>query len=138
MLGLQTGYRISPKLTAGLGVVYAAGFSDKYQYYVKGQGLYGGRAYFDFFIAKGFFAHAEFETVNVRATALPLPQNEVPLQRVNGSYFGLGKRFKITRNIKGNILGLYRVDYSNELQVNKVSLRVGFDYVFRKAKLKLK
>jgi len=139
LTGLQLGYRISPRLTGGVGFLSVIGFTDKYKYYVKSQDVFGSRGYFDMMIAKGFLAHAEFEALRLSPVSTTVQKNEVGKVNLYASYVGLGKRFKITRNIKGNVLGLYRIDYNGSLpSISKVSVRVGFDYVFRKPKIKLK
>jgi hypothetical protein len=135
--GLQAGYRVSPKFTAGIGGVYRVGFSDDFDGYVKGLQTYGGRVYAELAIAKGVFAHGEFEMLKVNPairTNTVDPVND----RVSGSYFGLGKRFKLSRTIRGNIQGLYRVEYNGELpDVNTITARFGIEYFYRKPKKKL-
>jgi hypothetical protein len=71
--------------------------------------------------------------------ALTIPAAAEPIEdRAYASYFGLGKRFNITRNLRGSILGLYRLEYEGELPgVNKISARFGMEYVFRRARKKL-
>jgi hypothetical protein len=136
-LALQTGYRVTPSLTAGVGVLYRVGFSEDFDLFVHGLKTYGGRIYVDFTVAKGLFVHGEFEALKVNP-ALAATAPEPISDRVYGSYFGLGKRFNITRNLRGQIQGLYRVEYTGELpDVNKVSARFGVEYVFRRARKKL-
>lgn len=136
-LGLQAGYRISSKFTAGIGGVYRAGFSDEFDNYVKGLRTYGGRVYAELAIAKGVFAHGEFEMLKVDA-AIQTNASEPTGNRINGSYFGLGKRFRLSRTFRGSIQGLYRVEYNGELpDVNALTARFGLEYTFRKKKKKL-
>jgi hypothetical protein len=137
-LAAQTGYRVSPRLTAGVGFVYRLGFDKDFDSFVSGLKTYGGRVYLDFVVKKGVFAHGELEGLKVDP-ALTIPAAAEPIEdRAYASYFGLGKRFNITRNLRGSILGLYRLEYEGELPgVNKISARFGMEYVFRRARKKL-
>lgn len=137
-LALQTGYRVSPRLTAGVGFLYRFGFDKDFDSFVRGLKTYGGRGYLDFAVKKGIFAHGEFEALKVDP-ALAAPGAAEPIgDRAYASYFGLGKRFNVTRNLRGSILGLYRLEYEGELPgVNKISARFGVEYVFRRARKKL-
>jgi hypothetical protein len=135
--GLQAGYRVSPKFTAGIGGVYRVGFSEDFDNYVKGLRTYGGRIYAELAIAKGVFAHGEFEMLKVNPAIQQATVDPVS-DRVNGGYFGLGKRFKLSRTIRGSVQGLYRVEYNGELpDVNAITARFGVEYTFRKKKKKL-
>jgi hypothetical protein len=136
-ISLQTGYRFTPRLTAGIGAVYRVGFDKKFDSFVKGMKTFGGRVYMDILVVKGMFLHGEFEALKQDAS-YNLHTNESISPRVYESNFGLGKRFNITRSIRGNIMAIYRVEYKGELPAaNKINVRMGIDYVFRRAKKKL-
>jgi len=136
-VSLQVGYRVTPHLTAGIGGIYRLGFNKHFDYFVKGLQTFGGRAYTDLTISKGLFAHGEFEVLKLHPS-ITTNTREPLSKHVYESYFGLGKRFNITRNIRGNVLGLYRVEYSGKLPAaSKVSARFGVEYVFRRPKKKL-
>jgi hypothetical protein len=137
-LALQTGYRVSPRLTAGVGFLYRFGIDKDFDAFVRGLKTYGGRGYMDFAVKNGIFAHGEFEGLRVDP-ALAAPGAAEPIKdRAFASYFGLGKRFNVTRNLRGSVLGLYRLEYEGELPgVNKISARFGLEYVFRRARKRL-
>jgi len=136
-VSLQVGYRFTPHLTAGIGGIYRLGFDKHFEYFVKGLQTFGGRVYTDLSISRGLFLHSEFEALKLHPS-VSTNTHESLSKRVYESYFGLGKRFNITRNIRGNVLGLYRVEYSGKLPAaNKVSVRFGIEYVFRRPKKKL-
>lgn len=136
-VSLQVGYRITPHLTTGLGGIYRLGFDKHFDYFVQGLQTFGGRVYADLAITKGLFAHSEFEAMKLHPS-ITTNTREPLSKRVYESYFGLGKRFNITRNVRGNVLGLYRVEYSGKLPAaSKVSVRFGVEYVFRRPKKKL-
>ncbi len=136
-ISLQTGYRFTPRLTAGICAVYRVGFDKKFDSFVKGMKTFGGRVYMDMLVVKGMFVHGEFEALKQDAS-YKTRTNEPISPRVCESNFGLGKRFNITRSVRGNIIALYRVEYRGELPAaNKINVRMGIDYVFRRAKKKL-
>jgi peptidoglycan hydrolase CwlO-like protein len=136
-ISLQTGYRFTPRLTAGIGAVYRVGFDKKFDSFVKGMKTFGGRVYMDMLVVKGMFVHGEFEALKQDAS-YTLRTHESISPRVYESNFGLGKRFNITRSIRGNVIALYRIEYRGELPAaNRVNVRMGIDYVFRRPKKKL-
>lgn len=128
--GLQVGYRISPRFTAGIGGLYRIGFNKNYKYYTRGTGVYGGRVYMDFTAYKGIFIHSEFEILKLdSAKMISIPKTETVSNNVYGSYFGLGKKITVSRRIKASIMGLYRVEYDGNLpSIRKLNMRLGFDY----------
>lgn len=137
-ISLQTGYRFTSRLTVGIGAVYRVGFDKQFDSFVKGMKTFGGRVYMDMLVVKGMFVHGEFEALKQDAS-YTMHANETISPRVYESNFGLGKRFNITRNIRGNILAIYRVEYKGEPPAaNKINVRMGIDYVFRRPKKKLK
>jgi hypothetical protein len=135
-ISLQIGYRLTPRLTSGIGIVYRLGFDKKFDSFVKGMNTFGGRVYADMLVVKGLFLHGEFEALR-QDVSYKLYRNETVSPRVYESNFGLGKRFNITRNLRGNVIALYRLEYQGSLPINKIQVRMGIDYVFRRAKKKL-
>jgi hypothetical protein len=135
-LATQIGYRLTPRFTAGVGFTYRAAINDKFKYLVSSEGVYGTRTYFDFAALKGIYVHGEFEYLKLNPKKFSQPLTQEPDRTtVCASYFGLGKKFNISRKIKGSIVGLYRVEYSGSLPtMNKLNVRLGFDYVIRKYK----
>ena len=102
-ISLQLGYRLTPRFTSGIGIVYRVGFDKKFDSFVKGMNTFGGRVYADMLIVKGLFLHGEFEALRQDASYTAY-MNEPVSRKVCESNFGLGKRFNITRNI-GNLQG---------------------------------
>jgi len=134
--GLQVGYRISPRFTAGIGGLYRIGFNSDYKYYVRGMGVYGGRVYMDLAAYKGIFIHGEFEMLKLDSSRMiSIQKTESISNKVYGSYFGLGKKINISRRINGSVMGLYRVEYDGKLpSIRKLNMRLGFDYLIGKKK----
>lgn len=137
-VALQVGYRLMPRLTAGVGVTYRLGFDKQFEYFVHSEEIYGGRVYVDFAIKSGVFLHGEFEALKYTtppSTTVPTVQTEYKPNTVYGSYFGLGKRFNVSRQIRASVIALYRVEYEGELpSMSKFNIRMGFDYRFRNKK----
>lgn len=135
-ISLQVGYRLTPRLTSGIGIVYRVGFDKKFDSFVKGMNTFGTRVYADILMVRQLFLHGEFEALR-QDVSYKSYKNETISPRVYESNFGLGKRFNVTRNLRGNVTALYRLEYHGSLPVNKIQVRMGIDYIFRRAKKKL-
>jgi hypothetical protein len=135
-LGVQLGYRFTPALTVGLGGTYRAYFDKSYDYFVSGAGVYGGRIYTSLVATKGFYIHAEFESLTLNPARYRDPvKADMSSRHFYGTNFGLGKRFNMSRKVKGTVLGLYRLEHEGYLPATqKVAVRMGFEYVIRKEK----
>jgi hypothetical protein len=134
--GVQAGYRVTGRLTAGLGYTYRLSVDKGNLDWVAGEGVSGYRVYTDFRLMKSFYVHGEFEMLNVDGLKQPLAL-ETSSDKVYGSYFGIGKRYNVSRKVKGSIIGLYRVDYKGSVPgLNKVNVRIGFDLNLKKEKRK--
>ena len=130
-LSPQVGYRLTGWLTVGAAGVYRIGVGKANPSFVAAENIYGYRLYTDYLLVRGIFIHADFESLQVGQPQVAVP--EFPNERVLGSYFGLGKRYSISRNIQGSLSGLFRVNYSGSISgQSKFAVRVGFDYVFKK------
>ncbi len=139
-MGLQLGYRFMPRITAGVGATYRVGFDKQFEYFVNNEEVYGGRVYLDFAIKKGIFVHGEFEALKVNPKKIPTapPTSKENINNtVYGSYFGIGKRFNVSRQIRANVTTLYRVEYEGKLpSMSKLNIRMGFDYMLGNKKRK--
>jgi hypothetical protein len=135
-MGMQIGYRLSPRFTTGVGVTYSAAFDKKFDSFVKGTGAYGSRFYVDVNTVKSIFVHAELEYQKLNPDKFIQPiKNDLGNRNAYSSYFGLGKKFNITRKISGSAIALYRLEYSGHIpSANKFLVRIGFDYRIRKEK----
>ncbi len=125
---VQAGYRISGRLTLGAGYTYRLSVDKTNTNGVGSEGLYGYRVYTQFGLFKNVFAHGEFEALTVDARKQPALV-EVSSDKVHGSYFGLGRRYTISKKFRGSVTGLYRVNYRGKVPgLSRVQLRIGFDY----------
>jgi hypothetical protein len=126
--GAQVGYKFTNRILAGAGGVYRMGVSEKYSSWVKSLGIYGYRVYGNFNLLKGFYAHGEFESLHVSRYTNPQTLLEIGSQQAYSGYFGLGKRYDITKKIRGSAIVLYRVEFEGDLpSMSKINLRIGFD-----------
>jgi hypothetical protein len=135
---LQTSYRVSGRLTSGLGYSYRISIDDDNSQWIAHEGITAYRFYLQFVTIKNIYVHGEFESARVSPARFPtLADNPNP--NVYGSYFGLGKRYNISRRFKGSAAALYRVNYQGEIpNLSKVNLRIGFDLSLKKKSQKLK
>jgi hypothetical protein len=125
---IQAGYRISGRFTIGGGYTYRLSFSKLNTNWIGSEGISGYRIYSDLGLIKNFFIHGEFESLKITPPKTPLLL-ETYAGRLYGSYFGLGRRYNISRKVKGSVMGLYHIDYAGEVPgLNKINLRIGFDY----------
>jgi len=126
--GIQVGYKLSNRIMAGAGGIYRMNASDKYDTYVSSAGIYGYRLFGDVNIKKGFYAHGELESLTVRGFVHPNTQIEIPLQSAYSAYVGIGKRYDISKKVRGSAIILYRAEFvGNVPSMNKINLRIGFD-----------
>lgn len=133
---IQAGYRMTGRLTTGLGYTYRLSVDKDNRNWVAGEGISGYRFFTDFRLLKTFYAHGEFEFLTIDKLKQPV-QIETYSTEVWGSYFGIGKRYNISRKVKGSIIGLYRVDYEGSVPgLSKVNMRIGFDLSLKKEKRK--
>jgi hypothetical protein len=113
-LAPQIGYRFSGRLTAGVGGQYRVSINKKFEYYVQGAGVYGGRAYMDFKAFRSIYLHAEFEALQLEDRAIPTGiEDSKPL--VYSSHFGLGKQFNMSKRVSAMMLAFYRLEYDGHL-----------------------
>jgi hypothetical protein len=133
-LGVQVSYSLTQRLSAGLGGVYRARLSEENKYFIAKGGVYGGRFLIEFTMMKGLYVHAEAEHLKIRPYAFGL-QTETQSDFAWSGNFGLGKRFNVSRKVKGTILGLYRMEYEGKLPpASKINVRLGFEYDLHKKK----
>lgn len=133
-LGPQLGFRVSGRITTGIGGVYRISINKSNKYFVANENIFGGRFYTDVLITKGFYGHADFEYL--RTNSLDINSSEQWQNRVAASHFGLGKSYSISKRLKGSAMGLYRLEYAGHLPSPKFILRMGLEWQLGKKKKK--
>jgi hypothetical protein len=130
--GLQTGYKFTTRLLAGAGALYRTSFSEQHKTFIKAHRVYGYRTYLNYGLYKSFYAHAEFAALFGN---LGLKNQETLNQKVYNGYFGIGKRYDISRKLKGSVLMLYRAKFKNDMpSLTKINLRIEFNLDLKKRK----
>jgi hypothetical protein len=130
--GLQVGYKISNRLLVGTGFVGRTSFSERHHTWIKGEGVYGYRAYGNIGFYKNFYVHAELASLHGNLEIKTSEVEKVNAQQFN---FGLGKSYDISRKFKGAVVVLYCAQIKNNIpSLSKVNLRIEFNYTAKKRK----
>lgn len=116
----QAYYRITGRLTAGIGFSYRVQYDTKPEYeWITENKLSGGKLFAKIGIAKGFFAHAEYEKLWVK--------NKIELQNSQRWMTGLGRSFRLHKKVKGEALILYNLSHNSDaIYSNQINIRTGF------------
>jgi hypothetical protein len=130
------GYRLSGRLTSGLGWNQRYGYDTDRNTFSPGTRIYGPRVYSEFKIGKGFSPRAEAELMN---TYVPPrlhsgPADPVGREWVPGVFVGLKKEYKFMRKVKGTAQIMLRVfNHENKSPYGDVlNMRVGFEFPMKK------
>ncbi|HLT71058.1 MAG TPA: hypothetical protein VKZ75_00330 [Cyclobacteriaceae bacterium] len=133
---LYSGYRFSPRFTAGAGwnqrIAYDA---DDYEFEPDLR-IYGPRTYGEFAIGEGFSARLEMEYMNTR---LP-PQFSSGQADVNGREWvfsalaGIKKEYRFLKDVKGTMMLLHNLHdpHHRSPYVDKLMVRFGFEFPMKK------
>lgn len=101
------GYKFNKKISIGFGGVYRATFGqqDEFFDYIMEENVYGGRIFMEYILVKGFFGHVEYERMN---NVIIDPLTDITYRIwSDGILVGLGKGYRISNVLNGNILVLY-------------------------------
>lgn len=139
---LAMGYRITGRLTAGLGWNERIGITSRFGFTSR-ERVYGPRTYVDFRIKKGFSARVDVEKMNtfIAPTAFnPNPPSDLDnYEWVWGVFVGIKKQYDFVKNVKGNFQILYNLytDHNRSPYVSRFNVRFGFEFPLRKRVLKI-
>ena len=134
------GYRLSGRLTSGLGWNHRVGYNTDRNGFTSAPRVYGPRAYGEFRLGKGFSPRAEFEYMN---TYVP-PQLQTPVtdpgvrEWVPGAFVGMKKDYRFIGSVKGTamiMLRVFNVDHKSPY-ADVLNVRFGFEFPQRKKKPK--
>jgi hypothetical protein len=136
-INVYGGYRLTSRITTGLGWNQRATIQSSYEYWKRGAYVYGPRAFGDYELGKGFIIHLETELMNTMVMD-PIQPTDVKTSRewVWGMMTGIKKTYKITRNLKGTAIIQYNLfDPKFKSPYNdRLNSRIGFEYSFKKKK----
>lgn len=132
-LSLHAGYRITNRLSAGIGGNYQytndSWFGQSFSSHV-----YGGNAFARFRVYSTLFLHAEFERVRLqsRAPALPVLDPDFdPDDRTfiteNNYFVGAGYGLPMSDRIRLNLLLLYNFNQTSQAYQDNPVFRIGVD-----------
>ena len=124
-VALRLAYVMNPKMRLGLAVSDRVMLeSDRSQPGSATQAARGIQVYFDYTVIKHFYLEALYETVRVGVPGT----TDSGKQWVEGGMLGLGKRFQIGKNLKGNLVLLYNFFHGQHSpQPSPWVLRLGFE-----------
>ncbi len=132
------GYRITSRLTAGLGWNVRLGSHFHHFGASRRRGVYGPRSFVDFKLLKGFSVRGEVERMNTYVPPLPgisPPGDLGSRQWIWGVMVGIKKDFRLTQGFHANIQVLYNLDdavYYKSPYADRLNLRVGFEFFLKK------
>ncbi len=115
------GYRFNTRWSVGVGGSYRAAFRR-----VPGSApVYQGRVFIESEVYRGFAAHVAYERSGLSSPVISSGEKGTVIDQ--HLLVGIGKSYRITRNIRGTTLLLYRPgDISQSLQLSRWNLRTGF------------
>jgi hypothetical protein len=115
-------YRLSMRLSAGLGGTYRYTFDETNDYVPElgKEAIYGFRFFLEWTAIKGFYVHGEYERMHQPA------ENKAVLWQEN-YLAGVGRQFAIGKKLKGNIQALYHINHKkSDTYKNPLVFRIGF------------
>ncbi len=130
-LSPQIGYKLSGRLSAGLGITYRIQGSvvDSLRLYTS-HPVFGPKVFANFLMLRNFYARLEYEGLR----AAPMANSEAN-RWINNVYVGLGKRFTLSRRWKGDVQGTYNCIYDKNTSPygSRFALRFGFIFNLEKS-----
>ena len=139
-LNLYLGYRLSGRLTTGLGWNQRYAYERKAHRWNEQARIYGPRSYLDVRLGKGFIAHVETEIMNAFVPSrIVFNTGEGQREWVWSMMTGLKKEYKIYKNLQGTVLiqyNLFNPKYKAPY-VDRLNSRIGFEYKLKKRKKKI-
>jgi hypothetical protein len=130
------GYRVSGRLTSGLGWNQRIGYSLENYYFTSASVIYGPRIYVEVKTWRGFIARAEGELMNTLVPASILRRQSDTHQRewVRSAFVGLKKEYKFFKNVRGTAFMMFNVynDHRKSPYGDVINSRFGFEFPIRK------
>jgi hypothetical protein len=132
------GYRISGRLTSGIGWNQRIGYDTDKNYFTSVAVVYGPRFFAEFKVWKGFTARGEVEWMNtVVPPRLGLPINDQSQREwVNSVFVGVKKEYRFIKSVKGTafiMFNLFNREHKSPYG-DVVNTRFGFEFPLKKKK----
>ncbi|WP_333821101.1 hypothetical protein [Ohtaekwangia sp.] len=130
------GYRLTGRLTSGIGWNQRVGYNTRHDSFSPGTRIFGPRIYTEFKLAKGFLPRAEAELMN---TQVPPRLQAISVdgrgrEWVPGIFVGMKKEYKFMKNVKGTaqiMLRVFNPDHKSPY-ADVLNMRVGFEFPMKK------
>jgi hypothetical protein len=139
-INLYTGYKLTERLTSGIGWNQRIARDKENEYWNKEVSIYGPRIYTDYQLGRGFIVHAEAEVMNTPVPSLVRNVLETSKRSwVWGMMTGLKTQYKITKRLNGTALFQYNLfDRKHKSPyVDRLNSRIGFEFAMQKRKPKV-
>lgn len=126
----QIAYYLTGRLSAGIGATYRLGVQAKVKPLLSHPlNIYGVRAFTEFKVVKGFYAHVEWEQLYYKSPSLPEESRGV---WTTGIPAGIGKQYKLFGIIEGNTQVLFHFARKADTPYqNKWLIRTGINLKFK-------
>ncbi len=119
------GYKITDRLSAGLGLKYIYyKFKDSYASNSYTSNIYGGGPFARFILLEGLFLHAEYEILNLEVPDIYF--RNYSRKNISSVFLGAGYRQMIGNNSSLDFLFLYNINESIYSPYSNPVIRIGF------------
>lgn len=128
------GYKFTKKWGLYGGYLYRFTYNKPNTAFEWEQPTYGPKVFTTYMVRKGFYGMLSYETLR---TNVPQNMNLVETSRswVHNGFVGVGKAYKVSKYLQGNMLFLYNVLYNVRTPYpRQYNIRLGFDFSLKKKK----
>jgi len=130
------GYRLSGKLTTGLGWNQRVGYNTSFNHFSPEVRVFGPRAFGEYKLGKGFSPRLEAEVMNTFVPPLIRTISNEPGDRqwVPGVFVGMKKEFRIAKGVRGTSMVMLRTFNSGHRSpyADVLNVRFGFEFPMKK------
>jgi hypothetical protein len=130
------GYRITGRLTSGIGWNQRIGYSLDENYFTSAAVIYGPRIFAEFKTWRGFVVRAEGEVMNtfVPARILPRTTDNGGRAWIKSAFVGIKKEYRFLNTVKGTAFVMFRLydDGNRSPYGDVVNSRFGFEFPLKK------
>ena len=130
------GYRITGRLTGGLGWNQRIGYSLDEHYFTSASEIYGPRFYSEVRTWRGFIVRGEFEVMNteVPASISRVAVGEGGREWVRTAFVGIKRDYRFFKSVKGTAFLMFSVynDHRKSPYGDVVNSRFGFEFPMKK------
>lgn len=131
---LYSGYRITERITSGLGWNQRLARDEDNNYWKHQAYIYGPRLFGSFELGEGFLVYLETEVMNTFVPNVRVDPDTGAREWVWGMSVGIKKTYTIYKNLRGTVFALYNIfdPHHKAPYVDRLNMRVGFEFAFKK------